>query len=83
MRRHTDQGYLLHLWRDRAMTPLRATLTSIGAPQLRRHFANLDDLLSFLITETRLSKPTDSQAVQLPTSITSDCSQLTPPQGAP
>ena len=66
MRRHTDQSYLLHLWRDRAVTALRATLTPIGAPGLRRHFANLDDLLSFLITETRLNKPTDAQEVQPP-----------------
>jgi hypothetical protein len=64
MRRHTDQAYLIRLWRDRAETPLRATLTTVATPHVRRHFANLDELLSFLIAQTSLSRPTDSQEVQ-------------------
>ena len=64
MRRHTDQAYLLRIWRDRAKTPLRATLTTVATPHVRHHFANLDELQSFLLTQTSQSRPTDSQAVQ-------------------
>jgi hypothetical protein len=64
MRRHTDQAYLIRLWRDRADSPLRATLTTVATPHMRRHFANLDQLQSFLIAQTSPSRPADSQEVQ-------------------
>lgn len=50
-RRHTDQAYLLRLWRDRAEAPLRATLTTVATPRQRHHFANLDELQSFLLAQ--------------------------------
>ena len=81
MRRHTEQAYLLRIWRDRAEAPLRATLTSVATPHLRRHFANLDELQSFLIAQTSQSRPTDSQEVQhTPTSAQNHC---TPDQAQP
>ena len=78
MRRHTEQTYLLRIWRDRAETPLRATLTSVATPQVRRQFANLDELQSFLIAQTSQSRPTDSQEVQH--TQTSDDDHCTPDQ---
>ena len=78
MRRHTDQAYLLRIWRDRAETPLRATLTSVATPHVRRHFANLDELQSFLLAQTSQSRPTDSQEVQH--TQTSDDDHCTPDQ---
>jgi len=81
MRRHTEQAYLLRIWRDRAETPLRATLTSVATPHLRRHFANLDELQSFLIAQTRLNRPTDSQEVQH--RQTSDDDHCTPDEAHP
>ena len=64
MRRHTEQAYLLRIWRDRAETPLRATLTSVARPHLRRHFANLDELQRFLSTQTGPNPPSDAEEVQ-------------------
>lgn len=52
MRRYMDQSYLLRLWRDHADGPLRAMVVTIGAPKHHRHFANLDELQYFLITQT-------------------------------
>ena len=78
MRRYTEQAYLLRIWRDRAETPLRATLTSVARPHVRRHFANLDELQSFLIAQTSLSRPTDSEEVQH--TQTSDDDHCTPDQ---
>ena len=81
MRRHTEHAYLLRIWRDRTETPLRATLTSIAAPDQHRHFANLDELQSYLIAQTSQSRPTDSQEVQhTPTSAHDHC---TPDQAQP
>lgn len=51
MRRHTDDSYLLRLWRDHAGAPLRATVIAVGHPDARRHFAHLDDLVSYLIAQ--------------------------------
>ena len=78
MRRHTEQAYLLRIWRDRAETPLRATLTSVATPHLRRHFANLDELQSYLIAQASQSSPTDSQEVQH--TQTTDDEHCTPEQ---
>ena len=78
MRRYTEQAYLLRIWRDRAETPLRATLTSVATPHQHRHFANLDELQSFLSTQTSQSRPTDSQEVQQ--RQTSDDNHGTPDQ---
>jgi hypothetical protein len=64
MRRHTNQSYLIRLWRDRADRPLRVTLTPVATPHVRRQFANLDELQSFLITQTSLIRPIESEEVQ-------------------
>ena len=64
MRRHTEQAYLLRIWRDRAEAPLRATLTSVATPHLRRHFANLDELQSFLIAQSGPAQPSDAEQEQ-------------------
>ena len=63
MRRHTDQAYLLRLWRDRAEAPLRATLITVATPRQRHHFANLDDLQSFLLAQAKAATPNDTQDV--------------------
>ena len=81
MSERTHASYLLRIWRDRAETPLRATLTTVATPHMRRHFANLDELLSFLLAQMSLSRPTDSQEVQhTPTSAHDHC---TPDQAQP
>lgn len=76
MRRHTDQAYLLRIWRDRADTPLRAMLTTVATPQQQRHFANLDELQSFLIAQISATTPSESQAA--PHSPASECRYCTP-----
>lgn len=78
MRRHTDQGYLIRLWRDRAAGPLRVTLTTVATPHVRRQFANLDELQSFLIAQTSLSSPIISEEVQH--TQTRDADHYTPDQ---
>ena len=81
MRRYTDQAYLLRIWRDRAETPLRATLTSVARPHVRRHFANLDELQSYLIAQTSQSRPTEPEEVQhMPASAQDHC---TPEEAQP
>ena len=66
MRRHTDQAYLLRLWRDRAETSLRATLITVAMPHQRYQFADLDELQSFLIakaaTPNRMQEAPDTPA---------------------
>jgi hypothetical protein len=57
MRRATNQAYLLRLWRDRAEAPLRATLLTVTTPQQHHHFADLDELQSFLVAQTSLPTP--------------------------
>jgi hypothetical protein len=81
MRRHTDQAYLLRIWRDRTEAPLRATLTSVATPHLRRHFANLDELQSFLLAQTSPAQPRDAEEVQH--TQTTDIEHCTPEQAQP
>ena len=76
MRRHPNQAYLLRLWRDRAEAPLRATLITIATPQQRHHFANLDDLQSFLIARAKAAMPNDRQ--DAPDTPARDYNQCTP-----
>lgn len=64
MRRYTDRGYLIRLWRDSAEGPLRATLTTLATPHIRRHFANLDELQSFLIAQTSSAQPNGTPEMQ-------------------
>jgi hypothetical protein len=81
MRRHTEQAYLLRIWRDRAETPLRATLTSVATPHQHRHFANLDELQSFLSTLTGSTQPSNSEKLQhMPASKHDHC---TPDEAQP
>jgi hypothetical protein len=81
MRRHTEQAYLLRIWRDRAETPLRATLTSVAAPDHHRHFANLDELQRFLSTQTGPAQPSVSEKPRnMPASAYDHC---TPDQAQP
>jgi hypothetical protein len=74
MPRHTNQGYLLRLWRDRAEAPLRATLITIATPQQRYHFADLDELQSFLIAKA--ATPNGTQ--DAPDTPARDYNQCTP-----
>ena len=81
MRRHTEHAYLLRIWRDRAETPLRATLTSVAMPHQHRHFANLDELQSFLIAQSSPAQPSDVERMQqMPSSAQIHC---TPDQAQP
>lgn len=57
MRRLLEQSYLVRLSRDHARAPLRATLTAVGRPDVRHHFANLDELLAFLQTQASAAWP--------------------------
>jgi hypothetical protein len=44
-----QHSYLLRLWHDHAAVPMRATLIAVKYPDKPRHFANLDELFTFLI----------------------------------
>lgn len=46
------QAYLLRLWRDDADAPWRATLIAAVRPDEQHHFATLDALYAFLLTQT-------------------------------
>ncbi len=51
MSRPPPQSYLLRLWREQSGAPLRATLIAVAQDGAPRHFASLDALHAFLVTE--------------------------------
>lgn len=57
MRRAVDQSYLLRIWADQPGDPLRATLAPVERPDIRLHFANLDELLAFLVAAAQRPPP--------------------------
>ena len=52
MTKQTLRSYLLRLWRDHAQAPLRATLIAVELPDKPRHFATMDELFAFLLTQS-------------------------------
>ena len=48
MTKPMQHSYLLRLWRDHAASPMHATLIAVECPDKPRHFANLDELFTFL-----------------------------------
>lgn len=76
MRRYTDASYVLRVWRDHARAPLRATLIATGRPGVRHNFADLDELVSYLIAQASLSLPQDREEVTQPPD--GDCAHDTP-----
>ena len=52
MTRHTEQAFLLRLWRDYDGAPLRTMLITVAAPQRSYHFASLDELQMFLLAQS-------------------------------
>jgi hypothetical protein len=54
----TYKSYLLRLWReDAAHAPWRASLESITQEDERRHFPDLESLVTFLLAELGASRP--------------------------
>jgi hypothetical protein len=51
MPRPPPHSFLLRVWRERTDAPLRATLITITQPTEQRHFATLDALHAFLLTQ--------------------------------
>jgi hypothetical protein len=52
MQRHLTRSYLVRIWRDHALAPLRVTLIAVGHPQEQQHFESLDELLVFLLDQS-------------------------------
>jgi hypothetical protein len=48
MTRPPPQSYLLRLWREHPVAPMRATLVPVATPAAQQHFADLEALCAFL-----------------------------------
>jgi hypothetical protein len=53
--RESYQAYLLRIWRDNEKSPWRAMLESTHTG-CRHNFADVEQLISFLLAETEVSK---------------------------
>jgi hypothetical protein len=80
MSEQTYTSYLLRLWRDHTRSPWRATVIDVARPGEHQHFASLDALFAFLITQTGPAPPPAYEQVNA--SIGSEHDHCTP-AGAP